>query len=389
MTLLESLRTALMTVRTNRLRTFLTMLGVMIGVASVIALVSIGQGANSQVISQVAGLGANLITVLPSRGSELTVDDVKAITDRVPTVGRAVPSLSSSTTVKAGSNSYDTNVEGVTENMMEVRSYKLAYGRFITADDVNARRRVAVLGQEVFNQLGGGVPLLAEIIINGQPFSVIGVLAPKGATFGRNQDDVVFIPVSTAERVFKTTALSAIYLSARSGEDAGLAGAHTMAVLKLRHPRSDGEDPVRILSQDQLLSAMSSVSRTMALFLGAVAGISLLVGGIGIMNIMLVSVTERTREIGIRMALGARPRDILAQFLIESVLLSVLGGLLGIVLGVIAAKVVSGLMDTNYVFSMIAVVSALGFAVTVGLFFGGYPAWKASRLDPIVALRHD
>lgn len=389
MNLTESLLSAWGTILTNRLRTLLTMLGVMIGVASVIALVSIGQGANAQVKSQVSGLGANLITVLPMRGTNLTMEDVDALRQRVPTVARAVPSLSASVTVKGGVKTYDTTVEGVNEALLEVRNHHLAEGRFLTAGDVATRRRVAVVGQEVLRQLGLASPLGTDLTIAGQPFFVVGVLAAKGSTFGRNEDDVVFIPVTTAQRIAGTTYPSTIYLSARSSEDAGLAAAHALAVLGRRHPRSDGQDPVRIMSQDQLLSAMNSVSRTMTLFLGAIAGVSLLVGGIGIMNIMLVSVTERTREIGIRMAVGARPRDILGQFLIESVLLSLTGGITGAVIGVGAAGLVGRLMGSPAILSPESVLAALTFALAVGLFFGGYPAWRASRLDPIVALRHE
>jgi putative ABC transport system permease protein len=246
-----------------------------------------------------------------------------------------------------------------------------------------------VVGQEVLRQLGGEAGLGQTIAIAGRPFTVVGVLAPKGSVFGRNQDDVVFIPLSLAPPLAGTRFLSVIYMSARSGEEAGLAAAHALAVLRHRHPQASGDDPVRILSQDQLLSMMRSTNQLVTLFLGAVAGISLLVGGIGIMNIMLVSVTERTREVGIRMAVGARPGDILGQFLTESVLLSFTGGLVGVALGLGSARWIARLIGSVPLVVPSAVVAALGLAVAVGLFFGVYPAWKASRLDPIVALRHE
>lgn len=388
MRLLEHLLVAIAEIASNRLRTFLTTLGVMIGVASVIALVSLGKGANVRVTSQVSGLGANLITVLPLPGTELRLEDAEALRTRASSVARVVPAISLSATVKLGTRTYDTTVEGVTEDLLPVRGYRLASGRFLVAGDVEARRRVAVVGQEVARQLGGVAPG-DTLVISGQPFAVVGLLAPKGSTFGRNQDDVVFVPVSTASRLAGRTNLNAIYLSAKSGAEAGLAAAHVGVILKARHPRADGSEPVRVLSQDQLLSAVSAVSNTMTLFLGAVAGISLVVGGIGIMNIMLVSVAERTREIGIRMAVGARPRDILAQFLVESVLLSLLGGLAGTALGVAAAGWLGRAMAAPAVSSPEAVLAALAFALAVGLFFGAYPAWRAAWLDPVLALRHE
>ncbi len=388
MRLLEHFSVALSEIARNRLRTFLTTLGVMIGVASVIALVSLGKGANVRVTSQVSGLGANLITVLPLPGTSLDLEDAAALRSRAASVARVVPAISFSATVKLGLRTYDTTVEGVNEELPAVRGYQVAAGRFLAAGDVEARRRVAVVGQEVVRQLGG-MGVGDTLVIAGQPFAVVGILAPKGATFGRNQDDTVFVPVSTASRLAGTVNLNAIYLSAASSEEAGLASAHVAAILRSRHPRADGSDPVRVLSQDQLLSAVSEVSRTMTLFLGAVAGISLVVGGIGIMNIMLVSVAERTREIGIRMAVGARSGDVLLQFLVESVLLSLLGGLAGVAVGTTSAGWLARLLEGQAVSSPEAVVAALGFAVAVGLFFGAYPAWRASRLDPVLALRHE
>ncbi len=385
----ESVRSAWLALRANRLRTFLAALGVMIGVASVIALVSLGQGTTARVTAQVSGLGANLITVLPVRGTQLALEDAALLRERVPTVARAVPSVSAAVSVKVETDTWETTMEGVTEDLPLVRNYQVMAGRFLVADDVAARRKVAVIGQEVLRRLGGSLAPGTTLTVNGQPFLLVGVLAPKGSTFGRNEDDVIFVPVTTAQRLLGTTALNAIYLSARTAGESGLATAHALAVLRTRYPRPDGQDPVRILSQEQVLSTVGEVSRTMTLFLGAVAGISLVVGGIGIMNIMLVSVAERTREIGIRMAVGARARDILAQFLVESVLLSLTGGAVGVGAGVLAARWLGAALGAQAVLSPLAVLVALGFALAVGLIFGVYPAWRASRLDPVVALRRE
>ncbi len=385
----ENLRLAGGSLLANRLRSFLTILGVTIGVASVIALVSVGRGMNVQLMAQVESLGANLLTVLPMRGVELVPEDAEVLARRVETVRLVAPAITTSATVKAGEKTYETQVEGVTEAAAEVRNYRVSQGRFITREDVAARRDVAVVGGEVLRQLGTGAGPGNTITIAGRPFTVVGVLAPKGSVFGRNQDDVVFIPLSSAPPVAGTRFLSVIYMSARSGDEAGLAAAHALAVLRHRHPLASGDDPVRILSQDQLLSMMRSTNQLVTLFLGAVAGISLVVGGIGIMNIMLVSVTERTREIGIRMAVGARPGDIWGQFLTEAVLLSFSGGILGVGLGLSSARWIARLIGSTPLFVPSAVGAALGLAVAVGLFFGVYPAWKASRLDPIEALRHE
>lgn len=385
----ENLRLAWGSLLSNRLRSFLTILGVTIGVASVIALVSVGRGMNVQIMAQVESLGANLLTVMPLRGVNLLPEDAEVLARRVEAVRLVAPAITTQAPVKAGEKTYDTQVEGVTEAAEEVRNYQVTLGRFITREDVAARRNVAVVGQEILRQLGRGAGLGQTIAIAGRPFTVVGVLAPKGSVFGRNQDDVVFIPLSVAPLLAGTRFLSVIYMSARSGEEAGLAAAHALAVLRHRHPQASGDDPVRILSQDQLLSMMRSTNQLVTLFLGAVAGISLLVGGIGIMNIMLVSVTERTREIGIRMAVGARPGDILGQFLTESVLLSFTGGLVGVALGLSSARWIARIIGSVPLVVPSAVVAALGLAVAVGLFFGVYPAWKASRLDPIVALRHE
>ncbi|MDX9871978.1 MAG: ABC transporter permease [Clostridia bacterium] len=387
MSIWEIFKISTAALRGNKLRSLLTALGIIIGVGAVIAMISIGQGASKEISDRISAMGSNLIMVMPMRGTTLTVEDAEDLLERVPTISAAVPSISTSITAKWQDETYDTTAEGANEAYPAVRNVTVKTGRFITAEEVDSRARVAVIGQTVVDELFQiSDPLGQKITINGQSFTVIGILAEKGSSMGANSDDLILIPISTAQRLAGATRVNTIYLQATSAKDAELAVAHITAIFTQKHKR---EDTVRVTSQDELLETVSSTTQTFTIMLGAIAGISLLVGGIGIMNIMLVSVTERTREIGIRKALGAKKNVILAQFIVESVLLSVIGGIIGIASGIGIARLVTVFSGMTTVLSPVSIAVSFLFAFGVGLFFGVYPAYKAASLDPIVALRHE
>jgi len=373
--------------RGNRLRSLLTALGIIIGVGAVIALISIGQGAAKDISDRISSMGSNLIMVSTRGGARLYLEDVDELLERVPTVTAAVPSVSFSGTAKWQNKTYDTSVEGVNEAHPEVRNVQVETGWFFTGEEVAARAKVAVIGPTVVDELfDGRSPLGQQIQIRGQFFSIIGVTATKGSSMGRDSDDMILIPITAAQRITGSQQVGTIYLKAKNAESAPLTVAHVTSIYNQKFKR---ENLIRVTSQDELLSTINTTTMTLTIMLGAIAGISLLVGGIGIMNIMLVSVTERTREIGIRKALGAKRKDILQQFIVESVFLSVSGGLVGIILGIGTSKLVSSLAQWTTVISPSAVFVSFLFAFAVGLFFGVYPAYKAASLDPIVALRHE
>jgi ABC-type antimicrobial peptide transport system permease subunit len=400
---------ALGALRRNKLRAALTMLGIIIGVAAVIAMVSIGKGASAAVQAQIRSLGTNLLMVIPGATtaagvrsgwggvSTLTVSDARAIERECSAVAAVTYLRRQVVQVVHAEQNWSTVAQGTTVSFPVVREWGIARGRFFTEREEEAAARVAVLGQTVVDQLfgAGQDPLGATIRIRNVPFEVIGVLEAKGqTTWGQDQDDVVIVPFSTAERRLFGTQLfnfvDMIFASARSTADIPEAAKEIRALLRERHRIPAGEDDdFTVRSLDDMARASESASRVMTNLLFAVASISLIVGGIGIMNILLVSVTERTREIGLRMAVGAKARHILLQFLMEAIVLSVIGGCAGIVVGLIASVLVSSLGGWPTLLSPLAIVGALAFSAAVGIFFGYYPAWKASRLEPIAALRYE
>jgi putative ABC transport system permease protein len=389
MLFLQAVRLSFEAIWSNKLRSFLTMLGVIIGVFAVVALVSIGQGATATVTEQVEGMGANLITVnILGRGTQtaLSLEEAIALGERVG-IEAVAPLISNQGTIKAGNDSLKLIVLGSTPEYQLVRNHFVQTGRFITSTDVNYRQKIAVIGTEVVSELFPfSNPIGAEIRIDGAVFTVVGVMEEKGGAemTGGAVDNTVIIPVSTAQRLFQSPGVKTVYLQAESPQSTDRAVAAVEATLKYQFK---DEDAYQVINQAQILDLVSEVTGTLTIMLGGIAGISLLVGGIGIMNIMLVSVTERTREIGICKALGAKRRDILYQFVVESAVISSLGGIIGVALGYSVVSVLSRLVSLPAAFSLQVVVTAMLFSLFVGLFFGIYPANKAAKLNPIDALR--
>jgi len=407
---LQSVRIALRSLRVNKLRTALTMLGIIIGVGAVIAMVAVGAGAQARVAEQIQSLGSNLIIVLSGsttsggirlgHGTQLTIteDDAAAIAREVAAVQVAAPSMRGTAQVVYGNLNWSTVIQGVTVDYAEARDWPVVTGRGVSPEDVDGAVKVAVLGQTTAQNLFGDAPPEGQIIrIKKVPFTVVGMLARKGqSSWGQDQDDIILIPLSTAKKKVlgasqaNPRAVGAISIKIRTGEDMPEAEGQIRALLRQRHrlqPYQDDDFWLRNLSE--VLQTQEESSRVMTYLLAAIASVSLLVGGIGIMNIMLVSVTERTREIGLRMAVGARRRDILAQFLVEAVTLSLIGGTIGIVLGVGGSEAISRFAEWRTLVPPEAVALAFGFAAAIGIFFGFYPARKAARLDPIEALRYE
>lgn len=403
MTLGASFRIALRAMAANPLRSLLTALGVIIGVGAVIAMVAIGQGARRAVTDQVQALGSNLLTVFAGQAQiarivrgdavqTLTIADAEEIQRAIPSVTGISAEYSRQAQVVFRAENAISQISGVTPLFQEVRNFRPARGEFFTEADMRSRAKVALVGKTVADRLFPDTePIGQRIKIRGITFTVIGVMEEKGATSFNDRDDIVFVPLTTAQRrLFGVTHVRTIHVQVATAEEMPAAQEALTELLRNRHrlaPHQENDFTVR--SQADILQTFTSVSQTMTVLLGGIAAVSLVVGGIGIMNIMLVSVTERTREIGIRMAVGARRRDIMLQFLVESVALSVGGGLIGIGVGVLGSQMISRFAGWATLLSLQAVLLAFAFAVAVGVFFGLYPAQRAARLDPIVALRHE
>jgi putative ABC transport system permease protein len=383
---------ALDALRASRLRSSLTMLGVIIGVAAVVILVAIGSGAKQKVEDQVEGLGSNLLLIVPGRVdfgsaptvSRLRLDDVDAITRVVGDRSRIAVTTSSGETVRVGTRSHFTSVNGVLETTPRVFVRSLAHGTYLSRTDVDVGRRVAVLGAGVATALfDQRDPVGAQITIAGVRFRVIGVFAPLGQSLGVDRDNEVHIPITTAQRVFDTSRVDAMAVKAPDRDSLTDLGDRIVRVLHDRHPESE----FSAVTQEQILGVLGDILGILTGVLAAIAGISLLVGGVGVSNIMLVSVRERTKEIGLRKAVGARPRDIAVQFLFEAVLLTTVGGVIGIGLGIGAALIVAAVTPVPAIITTWSVALAFGVSAAVGIIFGVVPAQRAGRLDPVVALR--
>ena len=411
MSFLEGLRLAVGGLTGNRLRSALTMLGILIGVAAVIVLVAVGSGASAAVQQQIQGLGSNLLIISSSNaraaggvsqgfgsGSTLSLADVTALQNKqaAPDVVTAIPSTGGRAQLTYSNQNWNSSLVGTSQDFPEVRNYQLSSGQFFTAADVQAERRVAVVGQTVVTNLFNGQdPVGQSIKINRQTFRVVGVLAAKGGSGFSNQDDTVVVPITSAWSYLlggRNRNVQQIFAEAASADVTSAANTEITQILLDQHKISDPtQADFQIQTQQDVLASATQTTGILTLMLGAIAGISLVVGGIGIMNIMLVTVTERTREIGIRKAIGARRRDILVQFLIESMFLSGLGGALGILVGTLVSAGMPAVVSSlpTPVVSAPSVLLAFGVSVGIGLFFGIYPANRAARLNPIVALRYE
>ncbi|HUJ18380.1 MAG TPA: ABC transporter permease [Nitrospirota bacterium] len=404
----STLKISFRALRVNKMRSALTMLGIVIGVAAVIAMVAVGTGASRQIAEQISSMGSNLLIVMPgsttSGGvrmgagtqSTLTMNDAEAIVKESSSVEEVAPTLGGGAQVVYGHMNWSTTVTGTTPGMLTVRDWSLAMGRPFTDQDVRSASKTAIIGQTVADNLFGDQnPIGQSIRIKNVPFIVTGVLSIKGqSSQGQDQDDVIYIPVTTAQKKLFGAQFPGmvriIMVKAKSAEDLASAEKQITDLLRQRHhigQKQDNDFTVRNLTQ--IMQAREQSTQVMTLLLGAIASVSLLVGGIGIMNIMLVSVTERTREIGIRMAVGAKTMDIRLQFIVEALTLSLIGGTIGILTGLSAAMMLSYLSGWPTVVSALSIVLAFGFSGFIGIFFGFYPAYKASLLNPIDALRYE
>ncbi len=412
MLLSENLKVALRALLANKMRSVLTILGIVIGVATVVALLSIGQGATASITNQIRSTGSNLLNISPGRqqvgfrgdgasrqASHLYYADYDLLQRTLGNnVAAIIPTVQSSYTIKYGDQSIDAAVAGTTPAVQDVRSFQLANGRFLTDGDNKSDALVAIVGSQVATDLFGSASPMNNIIsINGVKFTVVGVLASKGASFG-SPDDTIFVPIQTGyDKLFGQTSLfdgkqtvNNIIISAKTTDSMNTVSAEATYLLRRSHNLKPSDDAdFNIQNQTDILNTLNTVTQTLTIFLGAIAGISLLVGGIGIMNIMLVSVTERTREIGLRKAVGATRNQILMQFLIETVTLSLLGGLIGILLGILTATIFKATGLIASVVTLNSILLAFTFALAIGVFFGLYPAFRAANLHPMEALRYE
>jgi len=407
MNFLVIFRVAFRALARNKMRSALTMLGVIIGVASVIAMVSIGQGAQASVQTQIANVGTNLLFIragsmntggvrsgTDTAGTNtLTVEDIEAIKRELPSVGMASPSVNARAQIVFGNQNWNTQVQGINEQFLEIRKWKIESGTFFTEADVKTSARVAVIGKTIADNLFPGMdPVGQTMRVRELTFRVIGVLAPKGQDQqGRDQDDLIMAPFTTVQKkLLAITYVQFANASAISPEATKLAEQQITELLRQRHKLAGNqENDFSVRNMTDIADAADETNRIMTMLLGSIAGVSLLVGGIGIMNIMLVSVTERTREIGIRMAIGARSSVVQTQFLIEAIVLSLAGGAIGIALGIAISVLIPKLLEWPTLISPTAIVGSVVFSAVIGILFGFFPARKAAGLDPIEALRYE
>lgn len=400
------LKAALRSLAKNKMRTFLTMLGIIIGVGSVIAMLAIGQGSRQSIQSQISSLGTNVLMIFPQASStggvrmeagssqRMTIDDLNAIKDRCPSVAYITPQVRTSGQIVNGNSNWRTSVYGVYPDYFNIRDLKLTSGSVFTMNDDRSAAKVCIVGQTVVTNLfgEGADPIGSFIRINKIPFEIVGITVKKGQNaFGQDQDDMVIAPFSTVQkRMMAVTYIQSMLASAVSEPKIPIASQEITEVLKAKHNLGPSEDPdFTIRTQTDIANMATATSKILTILLATIASISLVVGGIGIMNIMLVSVTERTREIGIRMSVGARGRDVLLQFLIEALLISLIGGFIGISLGVIASQLIASILKWPVTISAESILMSFFFSSAIGIFFGWYPARKAARLNPIEALRYE
>jgi len=407
---IPAMKIAFRALRINKLRSALTMLGIIIGVGAVIAMVSVGSGATERIQQQIASIGSNVIMVSPGSvtasgirlGSgfamTMTMDDAKALARDCPSVQAVAPSSRGGAQIVFGNNNWATNVQGTTPDYLSIRDIAILNGAAFTQQDVDSDAKVALLGQTVVDNLFNGDDPIGQVIrIKHVPFTVVGTLVPKGQSpTGQDQDDIIIVPITTGQKkIFgvsqaRANSVGSMIVQARGPQAIVPAQEEMRSVLRQRHhlqPQQDDDFTIRNL--EEVFKAQETSSHVMSILLAAIASVSLVVGGIGIMNIMLVSVTERTREIGLRQAVGAKTKDILTQFLVEAVTLSILGGIIGILMGLLASKLISIFAQWSTLVSPGAIALAFVFSALVGVFFGFYPARKAALLDPIDALRYE
>lgn len=401
----ESIEIAFNALLSNKLRSILTMLGIIIGVGAVIAMISVGMGVQQKVTNSIASLGSNMLIVMPGSANsggvrsaagssqKLKLEDADAIKEKIKNIDYVAPTVNSSYQVVYGNQNWNTSVYGVTPEYMAIRDLTVSTGAFITQSDLSTRTRAAVVGTTVAANLFGTVnPVGKTFRIDSSPYKIIGVLESKGqSSMGRDQDDVILIPLTTAqERLLGITYIQSINIQVSRLDKMDQVQNEIETLLRQRHRIiGNKEDDFTVRNLTSLMETMNSTTTMLTLFLGSIAAISLIVGGIGIMNIMMVSVTERTREIGIRKALGATFKNIMMQFLIESISIGVIGGFLGIVFGISTSLLISKFGGFTTVITAAPIILSFGFSVGIGLFFGIYPARKAAKLDPIEALRYE